>query len=1068
MFSYLTYTKTAIYFFRREKLLLFWAFLFHSFIGFSQFPGCPDVNAGVDQVLPCSQNCTNLTATPFQTGAPTSYAVSSITHSPPIAYNAAGGTAVSVNIDDVWSPPITLPFSFCYYGTNYTTINVGSNGAIQFGGGITGGSYHPWPYTANCPNSALTAAGDVFGVYHDIDPSVAGSVKWYITGTAPCRIFVVSYNNLGHYSCTSLRSTHMMVLYETTNVIDVYVNNKATCTSWNGGAAIIGIQNPTGTAGITAPGRNTNPIWTITSPEAWRFTPNGPPNYTIAWFQGTNQIGTSATINVCPVGTTTYTAQVSYTMCNGTTVQETDQVNVSYGSAVPIINLTSVNETCTGVSNGSATASPSGGAPGYTYSWSTIPIQTTQTATGLSAGAYTCTVTDANGCVATQNVTITATTPTQPTGLSCWQTATLNTTSCSWLVSGTQAAAPSNLACYETTIFNTTTCVWDLTGTQPVQPTVACYETATFNTITCVWDVTGTQPVQPTLECYETATFNTITCVWDVTGMQPVQPTVACYETAMFNTITCVWDVTGTQPVQPTLSCYETTIFNATTCVWDLTGTQPVQPTVACYETATFNTITCVWDVTGTQPVQPILSCYETTIFNITTCVWDVTGTQPVQPTVACYETATFNTITCVWDVTGTQPVQPTVACYETATFNSTSCSWDVTGTEIINTTFISVCDDYTWANNGQTYTASGVYFGITTNCVSELLDLTITPSFTNTLSQTACDSYAWNGTTYTSSGVYIGTTANCVTESLDLTIIPNILPSFPQVGPYCSGATIPPLTTTSTNGISGSWLPAINNTAITTYTFTPTVGECAIIQTMSIFIAPILSSTNFVVICISDLPFLWNGNQYNETGIFTYNTSTAAGCDSVAILDITINPNPIASFTPSLNSFTETPQSIYFTNSSIGAISYSWDFGDGSYSTEVNPDHLYTDNLNGHTITLISESSEGCLGSSQITIEFIEGLIYYIPNSFTPDGDGYNQTFKPVFTSGFDPYNYEMLIFNRWGEIIFETHDVTYGWDGKYALKNCREGIYSYKITFKNPILDERKVVCGSIILLK
>ena len=960
MFSYLTYTKTAIYFFRREKLLLFWAFLFHSFIGFSQFPGCPDVNAGVDQVLPCSQNCTNLTATPFQTGAPTSYAVSSITHSPPIAYNAAGGTAVSVNIDDVWSPPITLPFSFCYYGTNYTTINVGSNGAIQFGGGITGGSYHPWPYTANCPNSALTAAGDVFGVYHDIDPSVAGSVKWYITGTAPCRIFVVSYNNLGHYSCTSLRSTHMMVLYETTNVIDVYVNNKATCTSWNGGAAIIGIQNPTGTAGITAPGRNTNPIWTITSPEAWRFTPNGPPNYTIAWFQGTNQIGTSATINVCPVGTTTYTAQVSYTMCNGTTVQETDQVNVSYGSAVPIINLTSVNETCTGVSNGSATASPSGGAPGYTYSWSTIPIQTTQTATGLSAGAYTCTVTDANGCVATQNVTITATTPTQPTGLSCWQTATLNTTSCSWLVSGTQAAAPSNLACYETTIFNTTTCVWDLTGTQPVQPTVACYETATFNTITCVWDVTGT------------------------------------------------------------------------------------------------------------QPVQPILSCYETTIFNITTCVWDVTGTQPVQPTVACYETATFNTITCVWDVTGTQPVQPTVACYETATFNSTSCSWDVTGTEIINTTFISVCDDYTWANNGQTYTASGVYFGITTNCVSELLDLTITPSFTNTLSQTACDSYAWNGTTYTSSGVYIGTTANCVTESLDLTIIPNILPSFPQVGPYCSGATIPPLTTTSTNGISGSWLPAINNTAITTYTFTPTVGECAIIQTMSIFIAPILSSTNFVVICISDLPFLWNGNQYNETGIFTYNTSTAAGCDSVAILDITINPNPIASFTPSLNSFTETPQSIYFTNSSIGAISYSWDFGDGSYSTEVNPDHLYTDNLNGHTITLISESSEGCLGSSQITIEFIEGLIYYIPNSFTPDGDGYNQTFKPVFTSGFDPYNYEMLIFNRWGEIIFETHDVTYGWDGKYALKNCREGIYSYKITFKNPILDERKVVCGSIILLK
>ena len=88
-----------------------------STVGFSQFPGCPDVNAGIDQVLPCSQNCTNLTATPFHTGAPTSYAVSSVPHTPPIAYNAAGGTAVSVGTDDVWSPPITIPFNFCFYGS---------------------------------------------------------------------------------------------------------------------------------------------------------------------------------------------------------------------------------------------------------------------------------------------------------------------------------------------------------------------------------------------------------------------------------------------------------------------------------------------------------------------------------------------------------------------------------------------------------------------------------------------------------------------------------------------------------------------------------------------------------------------------------------------------------------------------------------------------------------------------------------------------------------------------------------------------------------------------------------
>jgi len=196
----------------------------------------------------------------------------------------------------------------------------------------------------------------------------------------------------------------------------------------------------------------------------------------------------------------------------------------------------------------------------------------------------------------------------------------------------------------------------------------------------------------------------------------------------------------------------------------------------------------------------------------------------------------------------------------------------------------------------------------------------------------------------------------------------------------------------------------------------------------------------------------------------------TAGGCDSIAILNLTINPSPLTSFIPSINFFMESPQLVAFTNTTVGASSYSWDFGDGSYSTDANPEHVFAENTNGQSITLVAESSEGCIGTYNITIEFEVGLVFYIPNTFTPDGDAYNQTFKPVFTSGFDPNHYEMLIYNRWGEIIFETHDVTYGWDGTYAFENsiCQDGVYSYKITFKNPILDERKVVCGSIILLK
>ncbi|NDA99261.1 MAG: hypothetical protein EBY31_08685, partial [Flavobacteriia bacterium] len=130
-------------------------------------------------------------------------------------------------------------------------------------------------------------------------------------------------------------------------------------------------------------------------------------------------------------------------------------------------------------------------------------------------------------------------------------------------------------------------------------------------------------------------------------------------------------------------------------------------------------------------PTQPILACYETATFNTTSCSWDVTGTQASAPTgLACYQTAVFNNTTCVWDVSGTQAAQPSLACYQTATFNTISCVWDVSGTQTSNTTTVTgVSGSYTWSNNGQTYTASGIYTGIDVNCVAQVLNLSINSS---------------------------------------------------------------------------------------------------------------------------------------------------------------------------------------------------------------------------------------------------------------------------------------------------------------------------------------------------
>ena len=368
-----------------------------SSMAYAQFPGCPNVDAGPDQTLTCNQPCATLTATPLHSGATTTYSVASIPHTPPIAYDQAGGTAVSVSTDDVWSPQITLPFNFCYYGQTYTTCKIGSNGSIKFG--TYAPTTQPYANPGACPNLTLRQYGDVYGVLHDIDPSVAGTVNWYVLGTAPCRIFVVSFNQLAHFDCNNLESTHMMVLYETTNVIDVYIDNKATCSSWQSGYAIVGIQNPAGTQGIAAPGRNGLPAWTVTTPEAWRFTPNGAPIYTTEWFQGGTSIGTGTTVNVCPTATTTYTAQVTYTACDGTVIVKTDDMIVIPDPATPSGNeIASSPSSCT-AATGSVEVQGTGGAGGYQYSIDNgLTWQSSGIFNNLAAGSYTVLVQDMNGC----------------------------------------------------------------------------------------------------------------------------------------------------------------------------------------------------------------------------------------------------------------------------------------------------------------------------------------------------------------------------------------------------------------------------------------------------------------------------------------------------------------------------------------------------------------------------------------------------------------------------------------------------------------------------------------------
>jgi hypothetical protein len=306
--------------------------------------GCPSVisgGLGLSGADPAPINtcaggtCVDLEATYLQLGQTTNYSVQSIPYLPPYQFSCLQN-GVSINVDDVWSPTISLPFNFCFYGTNYNQCLIGSNGTITFDlvNNVPSGT-STWSFSSNLPNNTLFL-NTIFGVYHDIDPSKGGEVGWeLITLNSGCRALVASWNNIPMFSstCNSQLYTGMMVLYEDTNIIEVYIKEKNVCPTWNGGNAIVGLQNGNGTLAVVAPSRNgLDTDWNTTN-EAWRFTPSGTSITNFRWHSGTGTSGpviaTTNVINVCPTASTTYTAEVNYSFCNGTTLQQTHVTNVT-------------------------------------------------------------------------------------------------------------------------------------------------------------------------------------------------------------------------------------------------------------------------------------------------------------------------------------------------------------------------------------------------------------------------------------------------------------------------------------------------------------------------------------------------------------------------------------------------------------------------------------------------------------------------------------------------------------------------------------------------------------------
>ena len=301
-------------------------------------------------------------------GQPAGYRVDQIEYNPPVPdYTVMR----QLKVDDQWDAIQELPFGFCFFDGTYNQVAICSNGILSFNPSVAGKyagwnlqelpplpspdydmrNKPHWPSSTQRGGEGCNWLNAIYGVFEDIDPRYGGTIYYGVIGQAPCRMLMVEWNDVPLFHHDDLKETFCIVLYEGTNVIDVYVKERhyqheynsavcsysGSCSDWNEGRGIIGIQNADGTDGIAAPGRNNGDVWIVSrsKPEAWRFSPYATPQYTVSYYAGAGTSGTllgyGDKINVSRATVPdTITARLQFTACNGENFDLQDMAVVAW------------------------------------------------------------------------------------------------------------------------------------------------------------------------------------------------------------------------------------------------------------------------------------------------------------------------------------------------------------------------------------------------------------------------------------------------------------------------------------------------------------------------------------------------------------------------------------------------------------------------------------------------------------------------------------------------------------------------------------------------------------------
>ena len=205
------------------------------------------------------------------------------------------------------------------------------------------------------------------------------------------------------------------------------------------------------------------------------------------------------------------------------------------------------------------------------------------------------------------------------------------------------------------------------------------------------------------------------------------------------------------------------------------------------------------------------------------------------------------------------------------------------------------------------------------------------------------------------------------------------------------------------------------------------------------------------------------------SAGNYTYFVKDTTQCFSSNTINVQAPPTlPTASFNYTPTDLTLLNTQAIFTNNSLNSISYKWNFDDGSkFSIDKNPIHEFPGIANVYFVKLTAFNNL-CSDDTTIAITVIEKPIIYIPNSFTPNTDEINNSFLPVIAGGISSDYYSLYIFNRWGNLLFESHNKDIGWDGTYGNKICLPDTYIWKIEYKESTGNKlKKQLVGHVNLI-